>query len=96
MTLIHLLKVYFSQALTSSMTRKVEMETDLSAGGPHGSPGDFNVEAPLWVLLSSQGGVVVRLPARLPVTHRFPDGLKDAAANGSETLISLSIREKKN
>lgn len=48
---------------------------NLRAGGSHGPPGYFDVEATLGVLLAPQGWVIEGLVPRLPVTHRLPDGL---------------------
>lgn len=51
---------------------------NLCAGGPHGTAGNLDVKTTLGVFFSTEGGVVVRLPAGLPVTHRLANGLEDA------------------
>lgn len=52
-------------------------DENLRAGGSHGTPGYFDVEATLGVLLAPQGWVIEGLVPRLPVTHGLPDGLQN-------------------
>lgn len=56
-----------------------EWRPDLCSGGSHCTARNLDIEAALRIFFSAEGGVVVGLPASLPVAHRFPDGLEDAA-----------------
>lgn len=52
-------------------------DENLSAGGSYSTPGYFDVEAALGVLLAPQGWVIEGLMPSLPVAHGLPDGLQD-------------------
>uniref|UniRef100_A0A3Q2XWP3 Fibronectin type-III domain-containing protein n=1 Tax=Hippocampus comes TaxID=109280 RepID=A0A3Q2XWP3_HIPCM len=56
----------------------------LSAGGSHGSSRHLDVESALGVLFPTEGRVIVRLTACLPVAHRLPDGLEDTKEEEEE------------
>lgn len=57
----------------------VSAEADLCSGGPYSTPWNLDIKATLGIFFSSEGGIIVWLPTRLPVTDSLSDGLEDTA-----------------
>lgn len=56
-----------------------EVELNLCTGRPHCTARNLYIKATLGIFFSTEGRIIVWLPARLPVTHSLPNCLEDTA-----------------